>query len=725
MSRLLPILLAAALPCAAANAQRPAVSIRQAAGVHELDGVVTGVAHGFRATFGDRKTTYQPALGQHAPRAHTLALQLATVRRGDVDLLRADRHTPTRTHTRTTASYAWPALEERYETRTDGLKQSFVFAERPEGGGELRVSLDVTTSLQPDATGGRWTDADGFGVSIGDVVAIDADGARCRGERRLVDDRLELVLPGAFVDAARYPLELDPLIGTLTQAYAGTDNDFPDVAYDAGSDSWCVVWTQFLGGGQTGVVGSVWLASPLGFGYAFAINGGVADSIRVTNIAGLGVFVLVWVEYAQNGNFIQGLALEPVQAQASNVFPIDGPFDVSLPVVSGEATVLDDDCLVAWVDASLGLLGTSVTIDAQLQPTVAPFVQIATGDIGEPAISKQGGNLGHHVITWTNRPLGQPGAIRAQVVDHDMQLLGPAAWIQNTPQNAGYSAVDGDGFRFFVAWEEQEVSNPSTTDVRGKMITVGPAGITSVGSVIDLAAQPGQIDYAADVAMLGEQFGLAFMRADPAAIFDDDSFALVLDTAGAPVGNELPLDLTPGLNYTYEHAPRLIGRRAGDATTTADDGLVVFADQDTAATYDSDVGLQPIEAMGPGGAVIDLGGGCGPGGLATSSGPFALGNAAAPLELFGAQGLAVPFALVGLAGARVTCGVCDFVDPTNAWFVPNTAGTATTSIAIPGAPALVGFAFDFQFVSFNVLYVGCPALPGVAASNIVRATLDY
>jgi hypothetical protein len=725
MSRLLPILLAAALPCAAANAQRPAVSIRQAAGVHELGGVVTGVAHGYRATFGDRKTTYQPALGRHAPRAHRLALQLAEVRRGDRTLLRADRHTPTRTHTRTSASYAWPALAERYETRPDGLKQSFVFAERPAGRGDLRVSLDVTTSLRPDATGARWLDDDGFGVAIGEVVAIDASGARCRGERRLVDGRLQLELPGAFVDAASYPLELDPLIGTITQAYAGTDNDFPDVAYDAASDTWCVVWTQFLGGGQTGVVGSVWLATPLGFGYAFAINGGDADSIRVTGIAGLGVFVLVWVEYTQNGNYVQGLALEPVQAQASNVFPIDGPYDVGSPVVSGEATVLDDDCLVAWLDSSLGLLGTTVTIDAQLQPTVAPFVQIAAGDVYEPAISKQGGSLGHHVIAWTHRPLGLPGAIRAQVVDHDMQLLGPSAWIQNTSQNTGYPAVDGDGFRFFVAWEEQEAANPATTDVRGKVIPVGAAGITSIGGALDLAAQPGQIDYAADVPVLGEQFGLAFMRADPNAIFDDDSFALVLASAGAPVGNELPLDLTPGPNYTYEHAPRLIGRRAGDPSTPLDDGLVVFADQDTAATYDSDVGLQPIEAMGPGGAIVDLGGGCGPGGLATSGGPFALGNGSAPLELFGAQPLAVPFALVGMAGARLSCGVCDFVDPSNAWFVPNTAGTAATSLAIPGTPALVGFAFDFQFVSFQVLYVGCPALPGVAASNIVRATVDY
>jgi hypothetical protein len=197
----------------------------------------------------------------------------------------------------------------------------------------------------------------------------------------------------------------------------------------------------------------------------------------------------------------------------------------------------------------------------------------------------------------------------------------------------------------------------------------------------------------------------------------------VLSLAGAPIAGEARLDVTTAAGYVFEHSPRLIGRRDGDPYTNADDGLIVFADQDI-NTADSDVGLQQVEAMGPGGAIVDLGGGCGPGGLAVSSGPFALGNPAAPLELFGAQPLAIPFVLLGQAGARLSCGVCDFVDPANAWFVPNTAGTAATALPIPGDPVLIGLTFDFQFVSLGVLYVGCPLLPGFAASNIVRVTID-
>lgn len=708
------------------DASNPAISAGQIAGVHANNGGLLGVAQSYRVTFDKRSVTFQPALGSEAPRAHTMMIKTEHIRRGNQFALQSSLETPTRQHTRTAVTYSWPQVQERFTTRTDGLKHSFVFAQRPAGEGDLIVQLAIDTTLHSDISGSFWLDRDEYGITIGDVIGIDKNGQRCAGSKRLHGNGLELRLPASFVDNAQYPLELDPLIGTAVDGLAGYDIDFPDVAYDTASDSYCVVFTQFLGGGQTGIIGSVWLASPLAPGYAFAINqAGDEDSIRVTNIAGLGVYVLVWVNYEPAGNWISGMALEPVQGQSSNVFAIDGPYDVFSPVVSGEATVLDDDCLVVWQDSSLGLLGTSVTLDGQLIETIAPLTSIASGDVSEPAISKQGGNIGNHLITWTYRPLGAPGWIRAQVVDHDMNLLGPAAWVQSTTQNAGFSAVDGDGFKFLVAWEEQEAGNPSTTDVFGKILTVGAGGITAIGGALPLSTRANMIDYAPDIALLGDNFGLAYMVADPAAIFDDDSYVRVLGPAGAPIGGELLLDIAPGINYPYEHAPRLIGKRDGDPANPSDEGLVVFADQNTSATFDSDVGLQALEAMGNGGPITDLGGGCGPGGLAVSPGPAALGNSLLPLELYGAQPLAVPFVLLGLGNQRISCGICDFVDPLDAWFVPNTAGTAITVLAIPGDPGLIGFAFDFQFLSFNVLYVGCPVLPGAATSNIVRVTIDY
>jgi hypothetical protein len=69
--------------------------------------------------------------------------------------------------------------------------------------------------------------------------------------------------------------------------------------------------------------------------------------------------------------------------------------------------------------------------------------------------------------------------------------------------------------------------------------------------------------------------------------------------------------------------------------------------------------------------------------------------------------------------------VCSVIQSVLCWFVPNQAGTALTSMQAPADTASLGLVIEFQFVTLNVNYVGCPPVPGIAASNIVSATLDY
>ena len=713
-------------PARAAKARRgqPAVATADLAGVMANNGALLGVARSWRATFGTDDVEFQPALGKNAPVAATWRARFVEARRGTTVIEGADA-TPSRTHDRRSVTFHRDALDERFVARPDGLKQSFVFARPPAGTGDLIVRLAVTTALQPshEATL-AWRNERRGGVVLGAVVGIDAIGARCPGTARFVDGGFELSLPSAFVDRATFPLELDPLISTAVESLPNADCDFPDVVFDATTGTYCVAWTQFFSGNTTGIVVGVFYANTT-LAYAFAINqNGDEDSVRVGVIGGTGLYVVVWTNWSGNQSSISGLAFEPQQAQATNVFTIAGPGSVEAPIVSSEATVFDDDCLVAWIDGTYGLLGCSLTVDAQLQVSATSPAQIAGGNVGEAAISKQGGNPGVHVITWTDRPPGSPGWIRAQVVDNDMNLIGPGVWIQNTPQNAGYPCVDGDGFKFLFAWEEQELANPSATDIRGRLVTIGPNGISSQGPVLDLVTYPGDTDYAADVALLGDKFGLTYMGAAPGAAFFDDCYFKALASNGTPIGDEMRLELTTASAYTYEHAPRLVGKRDGDPDTASDEGLVVFADQST-ATADSNVGLQRVESMGTGGAIVNLGGGCGPGGLASTPGPFALGNTTFAFELYGAQSLAIPFVFVGVPAPLLQCGVCSIVNPILFFFAPNTAGTATTTWPVPGDGSWLGLQIEFQFVTFNVNYVGCPALPGMAASNIVRATLDY
>lgn len=739
---LIPLLAAALLPCTAGvllaqdagpGPERPRaapkVDFAQVASVSDIGGTLHAVAAGWRATFAtDGGVVFEPALGRDAARAASWRMRLADVARGGERLLETAGRAPRTSHDRAQATRHWPGADERFVATPQGLKHSVVLAARPAGDGDLLVRCAVESALAPaTADDGtlRWTYANGDGVQLGAVVGIDAAGRRCVGTARHAPGGFELALPDAFVDAATFPLEIDPLIGPAQSAVASLDIDFPDVAYDAYSDSWCVAFTQFLGGGGTSVVATVWDADTMAYGYGFAVTQtGDEDSVRVTNVAGTGLFALVWVNYGTSNSSICGLAFEPVQVQATSVFTIDGPAALGSPTVSGEATIYDDDFLCVWHEQGFGLLGCTVTIDANLQVSATQIQALAGQNAVEPALSKQGGNAGVHVLAWIDRPLGLPGRVRAQAFTHDLVPIGTGVFVQNGAQDCAFPAVDGDGVKFLVAWEEQEVANPSALDVRGKLVTVGTAGFTSVGSALPLVVTPNDLDYAVDVALLGDKFGFCWMGNVGTTQFGEDCWFRAVNGVGATIGAELRLDVTAGTVYRYEHAPRLIGRIAGDATLPVDDGLCVFADQNV-NTYDSDVGLQLVEAMGQGGPITDLGGGCGTGGFASSPGPASLGNTALALELFAAPPLAVPFLFLGVPAPLLTCGVCSVIQPIVANFVPNNAGSATFPFAVPGTPSLVGFQLDFQYVSFNVSYVGCPALPGAAASNIVRVTLAY
>ena len=104
---------------------------------------------------------------------------------------------------------------------------------------------------------------------------------------------------------------------------------------------------------------------------------------------------------------------------------------------------------------------------------------------------------------------------------------------------------------------------------------------------------------------------------------------------------------------------------------------------------------------------------------------MALGNLQFAFELFGAQALAIPFVLLALPAPQQTCGVCTVLQPLSCTFAPNLAGYSVSQLPLPGDAGLLGLTLDVQFVTFLVNYVGCPTAPGVAASNVVRATLGY
>jgi hypothetical protein len=216
-------------------------------GVRQEQGVVRAMGPDFGASFTPAGIEFTPVLGARAEQPASVRYTWTDVRRGGVEVARRDREVAPEPTGNRVGYRRNENLLEVYDVRQEGIEQSFVFATRPAGDGDLVVRGEIATGLPlavVDARGARFTLPSGDGVAIGAVTGIDANGAKVAGSLRLVGTTLELSLPDAFVDAAAYPLVLDPLLGTVNPIgdVAGEPDRNPSVAFDEATGRFLVVW---------------------------------------------------------------------------------------------------------------------------------------------------------------------------------------------------------------------------------------------------------------------------------------------------------------------------------------------------------------------------------------------------------------------------------------------------------------------------------------------------
>ncbi|MBL8752353.1 MAG: hypothetical protein JNK15_03550, partial [Planctomycetes bacterium] len=212
------------------------------------DGACAG-GPGYSARFDDAGASFTPLLGPKVGSDPRLHFTFLGCRRGEQALAEGGPVVPSVEGQ--VVRYARGAVVEQYEARVDGVEQSFVFAQRPKGDGDLIVRGRVTTALplaSASAEAVRFELPDLGGVAFGAVTGVDASGATMRGGLRLCGDELELSLPASFVDSAAYPLVLDPLIAT---AFAigndpAHDDVHPAIAFDTTSSRYLVVWAVVI-----------------------------------------------------------------------------------------------------------------------------------------------------------------------------------------------------------------------------------------------------------------------------------------------------------------------------------------------------------------------------------------------------------------------------------------------------------------------------------------------
>jgi hypothetical protein len=135
-------------------------------------------------------------------------------------------------------------LHEAYHVEVDSIEQTFVIEHKPEMPGDLNLRIALHTD---DVVAADIGDAIEFTHSRGSVryskaVLVDANQSRTDLMTRLSDGAIEIQVPASFLEASEYPITIDPIILMFTAYDDDMNNHWPDVAYDASTDGYLVVW---------------------------------------------------------------------------------------------------------------------------------------------------------------------------------------------------------------------------------------------------------------------------------------------------------------------------------------------------------------------------------------------------------------------------------------------------------------------------------------------------
>lgn len=364
-----------------------------------VGGTVWVGAETYKAGFDAHGLRFLPFLGSDAERSTSVHFARARVRVGGKELNNADVDPRL---CGTAVVFADAAHEERYELRTEGVEQQFVFAALPERSAiEVAVAVDADLPVVAGADGFRFHHARGsFGY--GHAIAIDADGRRLALETELRGNELVTVVPQWFVAAASLPLCIDPLIGNVqTLTMNARELRSADIAYDATLERYALVYERVWSAADSDVYLQLLDNQMAAVGLPLVVDL-TSTSWRRPRVAGVnGPNVFLCVAEVSTGNQspfrVAGRILDGVAGTLAAPFDITTGADATNPDVGGDSIDLpgarfcvvwerhfsptDHDIMAVMVTAA-GAIGAVLGIETN------------TSFEGSPTISKTCGSAG-------------------------------------------------------------------------------------------------------------------------------------------------------------------------------------------------------------------------------------------------------------------------------------------------------------------------------------------
>lgn len=700
------------------------VDVARSAGLQRIDGAdaLRGDGADYRVWFGAGGMRFEPALGRAVAATQHLALAPIAVHLGTAVLWEPLATTPPAASDLVASYQRTAAICERFAVGPAGVELSWRFAAPLAGSGDLVVRYAVDTSLPaPRADGeGLAFELTGIGgVRIGGVTGIDAGGARCPGRVRWVDGQLELSLPAEFVAAAHYPLVLDPTIGTIVTVNSEIyDDSDPDVAYDADEDCYLAVWLRTFSGVNSDVRGQriagdgALLGSSIHFG-----STGVAERPRVANSRTYGRFGVVW---AQQSGGTSSVEFASVAAT--------GGITHVLTVVSSTTTLFHDADIGCETRAAYGAerdfvvafrAGSSIQVrrvwftlagSAVAGGGVATILQATPlfATYSQPAIARTAAGDGMLLVVARRTSVGNADQIVAVAVRSFAWLIGsnPTATIANAGAGETLLAPDVDGYdsRWVVAWQRDGASDT----VARAPVSLG-AGLV-VGAAQSLSGPPG---FTASTPSIGYGPGKAWLGYRSTALLGGASLAVRgIDAASGASGSDGFSEAVTG-----SEARIVVATQTSSGLTTGDDALAVWAEA-------GNVYAQRLVGHSNGGAIQNLGGGCGQNrGTQTFSHNPAIGSNGFRCQISGLLPISPTIFNFSAPAPAVSCGACSWL-PFSVTVVTNSdLGGAVVEFPIPYLQSLVGAQFETQWTTVNLGQAPCALVPDLVLSDRARLTI--
>ena len=719
-------------------AEPPPFAIGQVANVTtDDDGAPIALGPDWEARFDAEGARFVAVLGSLTPELVDLRLAATALRQGAVARPLAAEALPEVRGDR--VSYRRdPDVIEHFDATLRGLAHSLVL-ERPLGGrGDLVVEVALGGSVAAHGKqlddGTLWFSKGYGGVTIGALTAIDATGARCAGALRLAPQGLEWVVPATFAERCAYPLLLDPLVGTNFQVSVAAsglgawEQDLDsDVAYDATTDRYLVVWQRwYSAGGNAAILGQRFLATGAPLGGVFTISSAsTSRTPRVANCNPSNRFVVTWLQdapllatrvYARTVNASDGAMSSPLIVASD--LP-NGMRGVDIAGESSASMFAPARTWIVWGDNTGGIDGAVVlappsngalSIFTTFQVAAPPGGGESTFD---PTIVRAPSIADRLAVAWVREapPWRQ---VFATVIDVSGAPQFAPILVSGTELFAARPSIDGGGdaeLECVVAWSSEDPNGSRRARAAGLRAT---AQLTTTGPVWSVT--PG------GAPSVGWRAGKAYI----AVVLADDLWLIGVDPRTCTAcENGVVVDSTSG---TDQRQPSVCMQAAG-GTATASAGLVVWSQQRYFCLFDCGALDAPLfgrrlDAFSPSATTTNLGGGCGGGGTAVANSRPAIGNGTFAVQLQNPGSDAV-LALFNWNAAqpRLACGACQWL-PFGATSLFVVGGSSVTaSLPLPCDASLAGVQIDTQWTVVKPGAAPCALVPDFTLSNVLRLNL--